>query len=148
MHRLLDLLWSQSKHASQCFPMDHAVRCPACSWWTAHHRDVLRAGVSKVCKEHYVYGFNLLRAVRWLARARSRDVAVAGLAKLRNLPEDHPYLQEEITHVLDQIEEERRMEPGRGLMSQVKEMAHKGNRNRIAIGVVMFIFMQMVCSPT
>ncbi|KAF2171325.1 hypothetical protein M409DRAFT_18440 [Zasmidium cellare ATCC 36951] len=83
---------------------------------------------------------------RWLARTHSREVAVAGLAKLRNLPEDHPYLQEEITHVVDQIEEGRRLEPGHGFKSQFKEMSRRGHRNRIAIGVVMFIFMQMAGS--
>lgn len=81
---------------------------------------------------------------RWLARVRSRATAIAGLTKLRNLSEDHPYLQEEIKHILDQIEEERRLEPARGIKAQVKEMARKGHRNRIAIGVIMFIFMQMV----
>lgn len=69
-------------------------------------------------------------------------MAQAILAKLRNLPEDHPYIQEELTHVFDQIEVERQLEPGRGLLAELKELGHKGNRNRITIGVIIHIFMQ------
>jgi len=87
-----------------------------------------------------------LTLTRWLARSRPRAIAQAGLARLRNLPEDHPYVQEELLHVLDQIEEERVMAPGKGLLVEFTELGRKGNRNRIAIGVTIFIFMQFAGS--
>jgi hypothetical protein len=68
------------------------------------------------------------------------------LAKLRNLPEDHPYLQEEISRVMAQIEHERETTAGKGLVAELKELSRKGNRERIAIGVGIFIFMQMAGS--
>lgn len=38
------------------------------------------------------------------------------------------------------------MEPGKGLVVEFKELGRKGNRNRIAIGVIIFIFMQFAGS--
>ncbi|KIW13397.1 hypothetical protein PV08_08585 [Exophiala spinifera] len=83
---------------------------------------------------------------RWYARFRGREAAVNVLAKLRNLPVDHPYIQEEMYRVIDQIEHEREATPGKGLVAEFKELSRKGNRNRIAIGVTLFIFMQMAGS--
>lgn len=83
---------------------------------------------------------------RWIARFRGRDEAVAVLAKLRNLPQDHEYVVEEIYRVMDQIEEERIATHGKGLLAQFREMAMPGNRNRITIGVCIFVFMQMAGS--
>ncbi|KAH8745746.1 general substrate transporter [Hyaloscypha finlandica] len=83
---------------------------------------------------------------RWIARFRGRDEAVAALAKLRNLPVDHEYVAEEIYRVIDQIDQERLATHGKGLIAEFREMAMPGNRNRITIGVVIFIFMQMAGS--
>jgi Sugar (and other) transporter len=47
---------------------------------------------------------------------------------------------------MDQIEQERQSTSGKGLIAEFKELSHKGNRNRIAIGVCIFIFMQMAGS--
>lgn len=83
---------------------------------------------------------------RWIARFRSREEATAVLSKLRNLPEDHEYVVEEIYRVTDQIEQERRATHGKGLIAEFREMMMPGNRNRIAIGVMIFVFMQMAGS--
>jgi hypothetical protein len=48
--------------------------------------------------------------------------------------------------IMDQIEQERLSTSGKGLIAEFKELSHKGNRNRIAIGVSIFIFMQMAGS--
>lgn len=83
---------------------------------------------------------------RWYARFRTREQAVNVLSKLRNLEADHPYIQEEVYRIMDQIEHERQATAGKGLIAEFKELCQKGNRNRIAIGVCLFIFMQMAGS--
>ena len=45
-----------------------------------------------------------------------------------------------------QIEHERQETAGKGLVAEFKELSRPGNRNRIAIGVTIFIFMQMAGS--
>lgn len=47
---------------------------------------------------------------------------------------------------MDQIEHERQAAVGREFIAEFKEMCQKDNRNRIAIGVCLFIFMQMAGS--
>jgi hypothetical protein len=83
---------------------------------------------------------------RWIARFKGREEAVAVLSKLRNLPEDHEYVTEEIYRVMDQIEQERLATYGKGLIAEFREMAMPGNRSRITIGVLIFVFMQMAGS--
>lgn len=83
---------------------------------------------------------------RWIARFKGREEAVAVLAKLRNLPEDHEYITEEIYRVMDQIEQERLATHGKGLIAEFREMAMPGNRSRITTGVLIFVFMQMAGS--
>jgi MFS family permease len=83
---------------------------------------------------------------RWIARFKGREEAVAVLSKLRNLPEDHEYVTEEIYRVMDQIEQERLATHGKGLIAEFREMAMPGNRSRITIGVLIFVFMQMAGS--
>lgn len=68
------------------------------------------------------------------------------LSTLRNLPADHPYIQEEVYRIMEQIEQERASTSGKGLVAEIKELSHKGNRNRLAIGVCIFVFMQMAGS--
>jgi hypothetical protein len=90
--------------------------------------------------------FFLTESPRWIARFKGREPALKALSKLRNLPEEHPYLQEEIYRVLDQIEQERQHTAGKGMMAELKEMVVPGNRKRITIGVLIFIFMQFAGS--
>jgi hypothetical protein len=47
---------------------------------------------------------------------------------------------------MDQIDQERLASHGKGLMAEIREMAMPGNRNRITIGVFIFVFMQMAGS--
>lgn len=90
--------------------------------------------------------FFLTESPRWIARFKGREPALTALAKLRNLPENHPYILEEIYRVMDQIEQERLATHGKGVMAEVREMAMPGNRRRIIIGVLIFIFMQFAAS--
>ncbi|CZT10924.1 hypothetical protein WAI453_008003 [Rhynchosporium graminicola] len=90
--------------------------------------------------------FFLPESPRWTARFKGRKEAVTALAKLRNLPEDHEFITEEIYRVVDQIDQERLATHGKGLIAEFRELAMPGNRNRITIGCVIFVFMQMAGS--
>ncbi|KAK4557110.1 hypothetical protein LTR86_006091 [Recurvomyces mirabilis] len=83
---------------------------------------------------------------RWLARYRGSEAAEAGLTKLRNLPLEHGYLQEELTLIMHQISEETRFDEGKGIKSTIRIISRKGNWNRLLIGITMFVFMQFAGS--
>lgn len=83
---------------------------------------------------------------RWLAQHKSREVAAHTLCKLRGLPEDHEYLQEELTHIMDTVNEQLESPHDQGLVSQIKELRIPSNRRRIFVGVAIFIFMQFAGS--
>ena len=83
---------------------------------------------------------------RWLAQHKSRDIAAHTLCKLRNLPEDHPYLQEELTHIMDTVNEQLESPDDQGLVSKFKELRVPSNRRRIFVGVTLFIAMQFAGS--
>jgi len=85
-------------------------------------------------------------ANRWLATAVGREACLNGLQKLRNIPLDHPFLLEEVHSIFQQLQHEQENDTGKGLRNTVREMAKPGNRQRLAIGSLMFIFMQMAGS--
>jgi len=66
--------------------------------------------------------------------------------KLRQLPEDHPYLEEELFHIMSTVYDHREDRTGGGMLSQWKELGNSGNRRRIFIGVAIFVFMQFAGS--
>ncbi|KAH3943884.1 hypothetical protein HBI56_045600 [Parastagonospora nodorum] len=79
---------------------------------------------------------------RWLAQHKSRDACASVLSKLRGLPEDHEYFQEELTHIMDTVNDEFETRPSGGMIGQWKELAVPSNRRRVLVGVFIFIFMQ------
>jgi sugar porter (SP) family MFS transporter len=83
---------------------------------------------------------------RWLAQHRGREACTAVLAKLRGIDEDHPYLQEELKHIMDTVEDELERRPNGGMAGEWKELARPSNRKRVFVGVFIFIFMQMAGS--
>ncbi|KKP00379.1 hypothetical protein THAR02_07508 [Trichoderma harzianum] len=90
--------------------------------------------------------FFIPESPRWLAREKGREACLKVLQRLRNLPDDHPYLLEEAHSIFQQLEHEELIAEGNGLKSIVKEIAKAGNRRRLGIGALMFIFMQMAGS--
>jgi len=90
--------------------------------------------------------FFLPESPRWLVRFKTREAAIEVLAKLRNLPKDHEYILEEIFAITDQVEQERHATQGKGLLAELREVALPGNRKRLILGVMIFIFMQMAGS--
>ena len=83
---------------------------------------------------------------RWLAAHKGREACMRVLQKLRNIPSDHPYLLEEAHGIFQQMEHEMALSEGKSLKSSLREMTKPGNRQRLGIGALMFIFMQMAGS--
>lgn len=144
MYWFLDLLWRSEAHEGGFQSVDHSLRRTAYSWYSSDHRHAFRTRVPKVriLPDHVLHFKPKLTFNRWLAQHKSRSAGSAVLSKLRGLDEDHPYLQEEMQHIMDTINDVFEHAPNGGLIAQWKEMAVPSNRRRVLVGVVMFIFMQ------
>jgi sugar porter (SP) family MFS transporter len=79
---------------------------------------------------------------RWMAQHKSRASCSLILSKLRGLEEDHPYLQEELAHIMDTVNDELERCPNGSMWTQWKDLAEPSNRKRVLVGVFSFIFMQ------
>lgn len=81
---------------------------------------------------------------RWLAKVDNWEEATRVLSKLRNLPEDSEYVQNEIKDMSEQLEVERRLMGDATTKALIKEMVKvPGNRNRAIITIVLMICQQM-----
>ncbi|OQD97493.1 hypothetical protein PENSOL_c012G09387 [Penicillium solitum] len=81
---------------------------------------------------------------RWLAKQDRWEEARATLSKVRNLPSDHPYVEEEFAAIATQLEQERALVAGSGFWDLMKEMwLIPGNRKRAIISIVLMICQQM-----
>lgn len=81
---------------------------------------------------------------RWLAKQDRWETAKVTLQTLRQLPEDHPYLQEEFHDMATQLEHERMLIGGASFWSLQREMwTIAGNRRRVLISIGLMICQQM-----
>ncbi|KAJ5224111.1 hypothetical protein N7468_008653 [Penicillium chermesinum] len=81
---------------------------------------------------------------RWLAKQDRWEEARATLSKVRALPPDHPYLEEEFQAIAVQLEQERALVGGSGFWDLMKEMCLiPGNRNRAMISIFLMVCQQM-----
>ena len=81
---------------------------------------------------------------RWLARKDRWDEAAKVLARVRGLPQTHPYVQDELQEMADQLAYERRLIAGSGIVDLLKEMfTVPGNRKRALISIGLMICQQM-----
>lgn len=81
---------------------------------------------------------------RWLARQDRWDEAARVLSRVRNLPQTHPYVQDELQEMADQLAWERRLIAGSGVVDLLKEMVMvPGNRKRALISIGLMICQQM-----
>ncbi|KAI1431123.1 MFS sugar transporter-like protein [Xylaria sp. CBS 124048] len=95
---------------------------------------VLLFGLMLICNE----------SPRYLARKDRWDDAKQVLTKLRQLPADHPYLQEEFQEIVDQLEGERRLMGDASFWALQKEMwLVKTNRNRAILSILLMLFQQL-----
>ncbi|KAG5973500.1 hypothetical protein E4U55_000491 [Claviceps digitariae] len=83
---------------------------------------------------------------RYLARNKGREACLFALQRLRNIPLDHPYIQNEVHCILEQIEQEQAVSEGTGVVSFGREVSKPANRKRLVTGCLMFICMQMAGS--
>lgn len=63
-----------------------------------------------------------MESPRWLAKVGRNEQAAINMSKLRNLPQDHPYVQNELTDIHDQLEREREATLGSGFLGLLKEL--------------------------
>ncbi|KAI3324667.1 MFS sugar transporter-like protein [Xylariaceae sp. AK1471] len=81
---------------------------------------------------------------RYLARKDKWEEAKRVLKRLRQLPDDHPYLQEEFQEIADQLESERRLMGDANFWSLQKEMwTVKTNRHRAILSILLMVFQQL-----
>jgi MFS family permease len=81
---------------------------------------------------------------RFLAKQDRWEEANSVLARMRNLPQTHPYVQDEIKDIADQLEHERMLIAGASVMDLLKEMfTIPGNRKRVLISIGLMICQQM-----
>jgi MFS family permease len=78
-----------------------------------------------------------LESPRWLAKVGRNEQAGINMSKLRNLPQDHPYVRAELIDIHDQLEREREATLGAGFLGPLKELfLLSGNRYRIMLGLM------------
>lgn len=81
---------------------------------------------------------------RWLAKQDQWEKAKDTLQTLRQLPMEHPYLQEEFNDMATQLEHERLLIGGETFWSLQREMwTIPGNRKRVLISIGLMICQQM-----
>jgi hypothetical protein len=77
---------------------------------------------------------------RWLASQDRWDEASATLSEVRQLPREHPYIQQELLELRTQLDQEQAVSQGAGFWALQKECwTVPGNRKRalLSMGVVM-----------
>ncbi|KAM7205730.1 putative permease [Naviculisporaceae sp. PSN 640] len=81
---------------------------------------------------------------RWLARADRWEDTKRVLARIRNLPPTHPYIEDEFQEIVDQLEHERRLIGDASFWNLQKEMwTIPGNRKRALISITLMVCQQM-----
>ncbi|KAK7936098.1 MFS quinate transporter [Apiospora marii] len=81
---------------------------------------------------------------RYLARMDKWEEAKRVLRRVRNLPETHPYLQDEYREIQTQLEHERRVMGDATFWILIKEMAQSAsNRKRAALSITLMVCQQM-----
>ncbi|KAG5928787.1 hypothetical protein E4U42_008042 [Claviceps africana] len=83
---------------------------------------------------------------RHLASKQGREACLSALQRLRNIPRDHPYIQNEVHCILGQIQHDEAISEGSGVVSFCREVCQPVNRKRLITGCLMFIYMQMAGS--
>lgn len=127
--------------------MDNAVRNSVGPWWSPSDRHAICDRVSQVSTVHYAeLALRLTLIDRWLAQYKSRNAASHALMKLRNLSEGHPYLEEELAHIMVVANDIREASGSGGLIPQWKKLRIPSNRKRVFLGITVFVFMQFAGS--
>lgn len=99
---------------------------------------LIPAGVSLI-------GFLLLpETPRFVVKSRGHEQGLVEIARLRSLPPSHPYVQAELSQIVDQLDRENLDRHGaHGGLSMIKETFGRRNRKRLFFGCLVMIFFQM-----
>ncbi|QSS61079.1 quinate permease [Histoplasma capsulatum] len=90
-----------------------------------------------------ILSFTVYESPRYLIKANKQDQAAKTMAKLRNLPSDHPYVQTEMTDIQAQLEREREATLGSHMFGPLKELfILPSNRYRVMIGLTSQLLSQ------
>lgn len=84
---------------------------------------------------------------RWLFKVGREDEARRNLSWIRNLPDSHHYIQEEIQATRAQLDREMVVVRDHGFMGQVKELGKPGVRNRLGVGMAIMMFQNLTGEP-
>ncbi|KAE9573319.1 putative quinate permease [Colletotrichum fructicola] len=76
---------------------------------------------------------------RWLARGDDFEAAEKVLVYIRGLPADHPYVQNEMSEIRQQVEERSTMRLSK--KQQFRKLLAPGTRNRVGVGAFL-MFLQ------
>lgn len=80
---------------------------------------------------------------RWLVKVGRNEQALHNLSKIRNLPEDHPYVVGELNDVYEQLNMEFEAVKGSSILSIMKELfMQRSNRYRILLTISAQILSQ------
>jgi len=83
---------------------------------------------------------HLSSPIRTVANRDRNEDALRSLSGLRQLPIDHPYLQEEFAEMTDALEADRE-KSGAGVLGPVKTLfSHRYLIKRLALAMSLFIF--------
>lgn len=77
---------------------------------------------------------------RWLARGDDFEAAEKVLVYIRGLPADHPYVQNEMREMRQQVEERSTMRLSK--KQQIRKLLAPGTRNRVGVGAFL-MFLQI-----
>lgn len=81
---------------------------------------------------------------RWLARQDNWDKATAVMARVSNLPPDHPYVRDNLAEMAQQLENECLLIGGSSFWDLQREMwTIRGNRNRALVSIGLMVCQQM-----
>ncbi|SMQ50168.1 unnamed protein product [Zymoseptoria tritici ST99CH_1A5] len=83
-----------------------------------------------------IFSFFAIESPRWLFKVGRRDQAIANLAKIRGLPEDHWYVAAEVLDINDQLEREREATKGTKWYGVLRELVSSpANRYRLMLSL-------------
>lgn len=86
----------------------------------------------------------LLETPRYLIRIGKKEQGLKNLCKLRNLPEDHPYVHLEYSETVHQIEAEQEIHAGNSYWQVLKDIfTVPANAQRFFLAFMLFIFHKL-----
>lgn len=91
----------------------------------------------------FIAAIFLRETPRWLFKVGREEEARRNLSWIRNLPDSHHYIQEEIQATRAQLDREMVVARDHGFMGQIKELGKPGVRNRLGVGMAIMMFQNL-----